>query len=81
MLVVDGDDATTSRYDFTNARFLLEERAISYAGSANLLSPSLQRPRAPSRGVLAIGNPSFGGARDDRELAEQLSAAFTYEKW
>lgn len=59
MLVYDTTGAQT-RYDFESVKFLLQKYVISYASSASLLDPALQRPRHPKKGILAMGNPDLG---------------------
>jgi len=58
MLVVDMSKVT-HRYDFDHAEFFLEKHAISYASSASLLRPDLEKPIMPSKDIFALGDPAF----------------------
>ncbi|MDZ7261131.1 MAG: CHAT domain-containing protein, partial [candidate division KSB1 bacterium] len=40
--------------------YLVESHPISYASSASLLNPELQKERKAQQGLLAFGNPDFG---------------------
>ncbi len=76
MLVIDTSGVETS-YDFANCKFLLEKYVISYASSASLLNPDLQRERKPQQDILALGNPAFG-PRDEIETTDLLAVNLRY---
>jgi CHAT domain-containing protein/Tfp pilus assembly protein PilF len=76
-LVADAE-GVQHRYDFDNATFLLEKHAVSYAASASLLDPGLQRQRHAERGLLAFGNPDFGREESDRLPQEFYASALTF---
>ena len=57
-LVTDTNN-TQNRYDFQNAKFLIEKVNISYLQSASLLDPTLNKVKNPARSLLAFGNPDF----------------------
>jgi len=76
-ILITDTSAVETRYDFENAKFLIQEKIISYSQSASLLNPLLTRSRNPSKGILAIGNPNLGirnktlidsGAADFKQL-------------
>lgn len=82
-LLVAETEGAEHRYDFSAATFVVERYAVSYAPSASVLDPALQRPRRFERGVLAFGNPAFDPALEEqpplpsseREV-EAIEAAF-----
>lgn len=76
-LVADTSGVQT-RYDFDKATFLVENYAISYAPSASLLDPRLQRPRHPQQELLALGNPDFGRKTTDQDLPEILAETLPF---
>ena len=65
VLVFDTSKVET-RYDFANARFILEEYVISYVSSASLTNPDLQKTGFSTKGILAIGNPDFGTFQNEQ---------------
>jgi CHAT domain-containing protein len=77
MLVYDVSGIETA-YDFANAKFLLEKYAVSYASSASLLNPGLQRPRESRDDILAFGNPDFGAPAEESETTELLASNLRY---
>ena len=48
-------------YNNENIIYLIEKFPISYSASASLLNPILIKKKTSSDGLLAIGNPDFGG--------------------
>ncbi len=71
-VMISDTSKVQNQYDFKNARFLLEKYAVSYAQSASLLNPQLERPRNASKRILALGNPNFDHANvRPMDLAER----------
>ncbi len=48
-----------NRYDFANAKFLIETTNVRYSPAASLLDPALKRDHHPTKSLLAFGNPDF----------------------
>ena len=61
-----------SKYDFKNAKYLLEKYSISYNSSASLLDQKIKSKRNPTKGFFAIGNPDFKSlfSQDSERLQE-----------
>ena len=57
-LVIDTANVQ-NRYDFANAKFLIEAANVRYSPAASLLDPALKRDHHPRKSLLAMGNPDF----------------------
>jgi len=55
------------------AHYLIESYPISYASSASLLNPELQRKRKATKTLLAFGNPSFDKAEPNKGILDWIS--------